>query len=1556
MKKCALVIALMLLVSTIMPTISLSNTNIPVNSATETTVMEEKTTVSEDKTAKEQSGEQKKDPSSEEATAKSDRAESTNENNSMKETPLVGEEELSSEKPASKSTITEKTFSNLATGLQAASADEGMTYRTGASLSSDQYLEDIHATDVSGLTATADFSDVNVSAVGTYPVKVEYKNGSNQVMETLNREIKIVSPTLLTGWDSKASLSTHSERFYIYADPYHQKIQVLDAVTELADPGDADPRMHSSYPGRPYYELRLLSQGSENKVVLNGDDTVRASLPSLEDWEYSIGDYYEIHCLNGGSIKEYTTATIENLPPHPSAANMTSASSEISGGKYLKLQMGANGFIYVDTITPTLNVANTTVSLEQKTSVTEADFLNLAGVTYSDNMDNQPGDSVTISTDLDEDTITDTVGTQTVTITASDAEGNTVSKTVTVNVTATDITMDEGMTYRTGATLSSDQYLEDIHAAEVAGLTATADLSGVNASAVGTYTVPVQYKNSAGQVAYDLESKLTIVEPIHMDGLGVYSTVNTSRYLVYADAYHQKIKVDFTGFAYEEWNGNYGAVDYVKFSLKSSDGTEKKSVTQKATQVPNDPTLYASVNDWDYEIGDYYQLDHYEGTAHLVNEPNATIAGKPLNPSESNMAGPSSELPAHDHYDRSLKLEMIDTGFQYVDTVAPSSSADAGLTLEYKQVLSEQDYYNMIGLSLSDNMFDEATMSADDYFTVESDYDPAVTNNQSGTFPVAIHVQDASGNKMINQDNNDREVTQNNTITMQTTLPTADAVTPVKQYPLGTDMSAIDVSELVENLDSTVSFVNDVEVVGWDPAHTPSTNTTGTKSGNVLIEDDRGVQASIPVTISITDLTMDDGMTYQTGATLSSDQYLEDIHATLVPGLTATADLSGVDASTVGTYTVPVQYRDSSGQMVESVDRKLSIVEPIHMDGLSYYGAIGRYLIYADAYHQKIKVDLTNGAYGTWNGNYGPVDYVKFSLKSSDGTEKKSVTQKATQYANDPTLYASVNDWDYEIGDYYQLDHYEGTAHLVNEPNATIAGKPLNPSESNMTGPSSELPAHGHYDRSLKLEMIDTGFQYVDTVAPSSSADAGLTLEYKQALSEEDYYDQIHLSLSDNMFDEATMSADDYFTVESDYDPAVTNNQSGTFPVAIHVQDASGNKMINQDNNDREVTQNNTITMQTTLPTADTTPTKHYPLGTDISAIDVSELVENLDSTVSFVNDVEVVGWDPAHTPSGNVVGNQSGNVLIEDDRGVQASIPVTISIDYGDSLYFAASGVDRGGVVLTLADTNDTPTLTLTAGDNDGTTAFDASASSTDYLSTDFYHRKDTTGPITDDSQYAGITVTNGDSLADYTSKYTSEGIAAELQYGDIIAVNYHYQEEITRYDDSVAQTDTTSGGVLYYEVTKDGFELVAEPFGNVQFDQTDGPDDITFESTKVGQGLQTIHREESTYDFSILDTRYQKGWKVYVGITKPLTSTTTGETLDGALIWKSSDGTETTLVPGSTTLEVGSLASTTDVDREKSTLSYGKEEGPLLKYNTSAATADSYETTFEWSIVDAP
>ncbi|WP_271003184.1 LapB repeat-containing protein [Listeria seeligeri] len=1143
MKKCALVIALMLLVSTIMPTISLSNTNIPVNSATETTVMEEKTTVSEDKTAKEQSGEQKKDPSSEEATAKSDRAESTNENNSMKETPLVGEEELSSEKPASKSTITEKTFSNLATGLQAASADEGMTYRTGASLSSDQYLEDIHATDVSGLTATADFSDVNVSAVGTYPVKVEYKNGSNQVMETLNREIKIVSPTLLTGWDSKASLSTHSERFYIYADPYHQKIQVLDAVTELADPGDADPRMHSSYPGRPYYELRLLSQGSENKVVLNGDDTVRASLPSLEDWEYSIGDYYEIHCLNGGSIKEYTTATIENLPPHPSAANMTSASSEISGGKYLKLQMGANGFIYVDTITPTLNVANTTVSLEQKTSVTEADFLNLAGVTYSDNMDNQPGDSVTISTDLDEDTITDTVGTQTVTITASDAEGNTVSKTVTVNVTATDITMDEGMTYRTGATLSSDQYLEDIHAAEVAGLTATADLSGVNASAVGTYTVPVQYKNSAGQVAYDLESKLTIVEPIHMDGLGVYSTVNTSRYLVYADAYHQKIKVDFTGFAYEEWNGNYGAVDYVKFSLKSSDGTEKKSVTQKATQVPNDPTLYASVNDWDYEIGDYYQLDHYEGTAHLVNEPNATIAGKPLNPSESNM-----------------------------------------------------------------------------------------------------------------------------------------------------------------------------------------------------------------------------------------------------------------------------------------------------------------------------------------------------------------------------------------------------------------------------TGPSSELPAHGHYDRSLKLEMIDTGFQYVDTVAPSSSADAGLTLEYKQALSEEDYYDQIHLSLSDNMFDEATMSADDYFTVESDYDPAVTNNQSGTFPVAIHVQDASGNKMINQDNNDREVTQNNTITMQTTLPTADTTPTKHYPLGTDISAIDVSELVENLDSTVSFVNDVEVVGWDPAHTPSGNVVGNQSGNVLIEDDRGVQASIPVTISIDYGDSLYFAASGVDRGGVVLTLADTNDTPTLTLTAGDNDGTTAFDASASSTDYLSTDFYHRKDTTGPITDDSQYAGITVTNGDSLADYTSKYTSEGIAAELQYGDIIAVNYHYQEEITRYDDSVAQTDTTSGGVLYYEVTKDGFELVAEPFGNVQFDQTDGPDDITFESTKVGQGLQTIHREESTYDFSILDTRYQKGWKVYVGITKPLTSTTTGETLDGALIWKSSDGTETTLVPGSTTLEVGSLASTTDVDREKSTLSYGKEEGPLLKYNTSAATADSYETTFEWSIVDAP
>ncbi|MBF2452360.1 LapB repeat-containing protein [Listeria seeligeri] len=1135
MKKSTLVITLMLLVSTIMPTTSFSNTEIAENPVKESTTIDETETLQEGNIAIDKSSSDDK----QETTAP--KVADINNTTAIKQTEKSNEEKSSPDSLDAKNSTT-----NSVSALQAASSDAGMTYRTGETLSSTQYLEDIHATVISGQTATADFSKVNTAVAGTYPVKIQYKDSSNKVVQTLDREIKMVVPLKMNGYDSRGSyswtLNYFWERYYVYADTYHQKIKVLDAITDIVSPSAPDAMIHTHFENEPYYKLKLYQSNVKN-VVLEGQDTVRASLPLLEDWSYNIGDYYEIHCQESGKLADYAIATMENKPTNANRQNMLGTSSEISGGSYLKFQMSEDGFIYVDTIKPKLNVAHTNVSLDYNASITEEEFLELAGVTYSDNMDkvNQSGDSVTVTTDFDQDTLTNSVGNKTVNIKVTDDEGNFVEKSVTVTVSATDITADDGMTYRTGATLSSKQYLEDIHATKINGLTATADLSDVNVSRVGTYTVPIQYKDSEGAVAYELESQLSVVEPIYINGLAAADAGDSIRYYIYADAYHQKIKLSLGGASYSPFNVNFSAsTHYVKFSLKEHDGAVKKSVTLDAQQKASVTEVYASVNDWDYELGDYYQIDHLEGDYRLVNEPDATIANKPFNPSESNMSSPSFEL-----------------------------------------------------------------------------------NNSSN-------------------------------------------------------------------------------------------------------------------------------------------------------------------------------------------------------------------------------------------------------------------------------------------------------------------------------------------DAALTLEMIDSGFKYVDTKPPTATADNAIKLEYKQSMSEEAYYDAIHLTLADNMFDSFTMSADDFFTVESDYDTSITNNRSGTYPVTIHVEDESGNWMRNSSTN-KEITRTNTITMQTTLPTADAVkPNKNYTLGTDISTINPNELVENLDSSVSFVNDVEVIGWDSAHTPSSNTVGTKSAKVLIEDDRGVQASIPVDIGVNYGDSLYFAASGANRGGVVFTLTDDDNSPTLALTAGDNDGTTAFDSSDSNAEYLSTTFYHRSSTTGPITVDTQYGTVAVNKGDKLADYVTKYDAENIASELRYGDIIAVDYDSQDHVTRYDDSVAHDDTTSGETIYYEVTKEGFEPLTEPFGTVQFDQNDGPNEIAFETTRVGEGLKTIHRDEANYSFSVLDTRYQKGWKVYVGISEPLTSST-GDTLDGAIIWKSSNGTETTLTPGNA-IEVGSLASTTDESKQKMTFSFGAEEGPLLKYNTSAVSAGNYATTFDWSIVDAP
>ncbi|MBF2377223.1 LapB repeat-containing protein [Listeria seeligeri] len=1134
MKKSTLVITLMLLVSTIMPTISFSNTEIAENPVKESTTIDATETLQEENLAIDKSSSDDKQETTAPEVA------DINNTTAIKQTEKSNEEKSSPDSLDAKNSTT-----NSVSALQAASSDAGMTYRTGETLSSTQYLEDIHATVISGQTATADFSKVNTAVAGTYPVKIQYKDSSNNVVQTLDKEIKMVVPLKMNGYDSRGSttwtLNYFWGRYYVYADTYHQKIKVLDAITELVSPTAPDAMIHTQFPNETYYKLKLYQSNVKN-VVLEGQDTVRASLPLIEDWSYNIGDYYEIHCQEAGKLVDYAIATMGNKPTNADQQHMLGTSSEISGGSYLKFQMGEDGFIYIDTIKPTLNIAHTNVSLDYNASVTEEEFLELAGVTYSDNMDtvNQSGDSVTVTTDFDQDTLTNSVGNKTVNIKVTDDEGNFVEKSVVVMVSATDITADDGMTYRTGETLSSNQYLEDIHATEINGLTATADLSDVNVSRVDSYTVPIQYKDSEGAVAYELESQLSIVEPIYINGLAAADADDSIRYYIYADAYHQEIKLKLGGAAYSPFNANMYSSQYVKFSLKDRDGAVKNSVTLKANQKANDPTLYSSVNNWEYELGDYYQIDHSEGDYRLVNEPDATIANKPFNPSESNMSSPSFEL-----------------------------------------------------------------------------------NNSSN-------------------------------------------------------------------------------------------------------------------------------------------------------------------------------------------------------------------------------------------------------------------------------------------------------------------------------------------DAALTLEMIDSGFKYVDTKPPTATADNTLKLEYKQPMSEEAYYDAIHLTLADNMFDSFTMSADDFFTVESNYSSSITDNRSGTYPITIHVEDESGNRMRNGSTN-TEITRTNTITMQTTLPTADAVkPNKGYTLGTDISTINPDELVENLDSSVSFVNDVEVIGWDSAHTPSSNTIGTKSANVLIEDDRGVQASIPVDIGINYDDSLYFAASGVNRGGVVLTLTDNNNLPNLALTAGDNDGTTAFDSSDSNAEYLSTTFYHRSSTTGPITDDTQYGTVAVNKGDKLADYVTKYDAKNIASELRYGDIIAVDYDYQDHVTRYDDSVAHDDATSGETIYYEVTKNGFELVAEPFGTVQFDQNDGPNEIAFETTRVGEGLKTIHRDEANYSFSVLDTRYQKGWKVYVGISEPLTSSA-GDTLDGAIIWKSSNGTEITLMPGNA-IEIGSLASTTDESKQKTTFSFGAEEGPLLKYNTSAVSAGNYATTFDWSIVDAP
>ncbi|WP_099224898.1 LapB repeat-containing protein [Listeria costaricensis] len=175
----------------------------------------------------------------------------------------------------------------------------------------------------------------------------------------------------------------------------------------------------------------------------------------------------------------------------------------------------------------------------------------------------------------------------------------------------------------------------------------------------------------------------------------------------------------------------------------------------------------------------------------------------------------------------------------------------------------------------------------------------------------------------------------------------------------------------------------------------------------------------------------------------------------------------------------------------------------------------------------------------------------------------------------------------------------------------------------------------------------------------------------------------------------------------------------------------------------------------------------------------------------------------------------------------------------------------------------------------------------------------------------------------------------------------------------DSVVQMDAPGDYTVEVKAVSDTGEQTKEVKVHVvpyTLDMEQSPEDITFKTSELQSKETLITRDEtSPYTITIRDTRAADAhWQLKMSITEPLTSETSGETLNNALVYRDKNGQDTVLQPNQAVLVGSDKTATRTGDVFK--IEWGSNEGILLKANLSGAKAETYSTTFHWQLEDAP
>lgn len=160
--------------------------------------------------------------------------------------------------------------------------------------------------------------------------------------------------------------------------------------------------------------------------------------------------------------------------------------------------------------------------------------------------------------------------------------------------------------------------------------------------------------------------------------------------------------------------------------------------------------------------------------------------------------------------------------------------------------------------------------------------------------------------------------------------------------------------------------------------------------------------------------------------------------------------------------------------------------------------------------------------------------------------------------------------------------------------------------------------------------------------------------------------------------------------------------------------------------------------------------------------------------------------------------------------------------------------------------------------------------------------------------------------------------------------------------------ETGTYAATIQIDGLTK---EIAIQVTGELKFNHV--PETISFETMELNQ-QKNIAKRNADFDLSVLDSRGSGGkFSVTATVKTPLTSTiNSAHTLPNGLIFIDNTGAKKILSAEPITIFESQSASEMIVPIE-----WAEDQGILVEVDAAEAYVDeSYETTIEWTLTDAP